>query len=94
MHLQDAIAHRRLAARRFPGPYQGDFTDPLAVSTSLPIVVAPAQMGWGYVNGSIAHEIAQRALGVATPPTADKTMARMYQADFQAMREAYWSSIR
>lgn len=59
-------------------------------SASLPILVQP-QMGWGYVNGSLAPEIARRVLenDLAIPP--GKEQAAVFQAEWQRAREEYWA---
>jgi subtilisin family serine protease len=58
---------------------------------SLPVAAPFAQMGWGYVHGGMANEIARRVLAedFALPPEKEQTAA--YMAQYQALREAYWS---
>lgn len=60
-------------------------------SQSLPILVSPVQMGWGYVDGSLADEIARRVLEEDLRPPPAKAMTAQYQAQWQGTREAYWN---
>lgn len=58
----------------------------------VPVVAGPAQQGWGYVHGGMAEEIARRVLedDLAVPP--GKATAAQYQAQWQSLRESYWSA--
>ena len=59
------------------------------LSHSVPILT-PTQAGWGYVDGSLAGEIARRVLeqDFSIPPEKAQTAA--YMAQWQALREEYW----
>ena len=60
---------------------------------SVPVVFAPAQMGWGFVEAGQAGEIARRVIenDLAIPP--EKAGAAQFQAQRQAVREEYWSRV-
>lgn len=59
--------------------------------SSLPIVVGPLQMGWGYVNGSLAAEMTALVLGDAIGRGSEpSTETRLHQGTLQRVREAYW----
>jgi hypothetical protein len=56
--------------------------------SSAPIVLAPAQMGWGYVDSTLAPEIARRALAhdfARAPSPADE-----YMRAYATLRETIW----
>ena len=59
--------------------------------TSFPSLT-PAQTGWGFVNASLAPDIARRVLeqDFSIPPEKANTAA--YMARWQAAREAYWAN--
>ena len=67
--------------------------DPLAplFEASLPVLVQP-QMGWGYVDGGLAPEIARRVLENDLAPPPEKAQAMLFQAQWQKAREEYWKS--
>lgn len=58
--------------------------------TSAPILIQP-QMGWGYVNGSLAPEIARRVLENDLSIPAGKEQAALFQPRYQQAREEYWA---
>jgi hypothetical protein len=58
---------------------------------AAPTVFPAAQLGWGYVNGSLVPAIVQRVLDAAAAPPANKGDAVAFQAQYQAAREEYWS---
>ena len=60
---------------------------------SLPVLVQP-QMGWGYVDGSFAGEIARRVLENDLAPPPEKQQAILFQAEWQKAREEYWAKAR
>ena len=60
------------------------------VTHSLPVVAPFAQMGWGYVNGSLAGELARRVIEDDFQVPPEKATTALYQAERQALREAYW----
>ena len=59
-------------------------------STHLPVVFAPAQMGWGYVDGGMAREIARRVLEQDFSMPPEKAQTAAYMAQWQSLREEYW----
>lgn len=59
-------------------------------SASLPVLVQP-QMGWGYIDGSFAEEIARRVLEDDLAPPPEKQQAILFQAQWQRAREEYWA---
>ena len=78
------------------GPREWNPTAPISndtltnlVSQSVP-VLSPTQQGWGYVDGSLAPEIARRVLEGDLEPPAEKATTAAYMAQWQAGREAYW----
>lgn len=60
------------------------------VTHGLPVVAPFAQMGWGYVDGSLAAELARRVLEADFQIPPEKGTTAQYQAEWQALREAYW----
>ena len=58
--------------------------------TSAP-ALTPAQTGWGYVDASLAPEIARRVLegDLASPP--EKAQTALFQERWQRAREEYWA---
>lgn len=71
-----------------PPPGWGLPVDP--VRASLPVLIQP-QMGWGYVDASMATEIARRVLEGDLAIPAGKEQAREFQPRWQQAREEYWS---
>jgi len=67
--------------------------DPLAplFEASLPVLAQP-QMGWGYVDGGLAPEVARRVLENDLAPPPEKAQAMLFQAQWQKAREEYWKS--
>lgn len=61
------------------------------VFASLP-VVAPMQVGWGYVDSSLASEIARRVLDEDRKMPSEKSAHSAFQERWQAGREAYWNA--
>lgn len=68
-------------------------SDPIGTISehSLPILVQ-SQEGWGYVDASLASEIARRVLenDLASPP--EKNQANLFQPQRQQARERYWAA--
>ena len=60
------------------------------ITYTLPVVAPFAQMGWGYVHGGMAEEIARRVREQDLQPPAEKATTARYQAQWQGLREAYW----
>ena len=62
-------------------------------SGSLPVLYAPLQMGWGFVEAAQASEIARRVIenDLSIPP--EKADAAQFQAHRQALREEYWGRV-
>lgn len=54
-----------------------------------PTILPAAQVGWGYVNASLAPEIAARVLAHDFSGKDDAT--RSYMAQYQALRQTLWS---
>jgi hypothetical protein len=54
-------------------------------------VVSPHQVGWGYVDGSLASEIARRILDEDTSVGAGREVTASMQQNWQALREQYWA---
>lgn len=71
-------------------PGRDPLPDDLLNSASLPVLVQP-QMGWGYVDGSFAEEIARRVLEDDLTPPPEKQQAILFQAQWQRAREEYWA---
>lgn len=69
-------------------PTSNETTAPLF--QSLPVLVPHVQMGWGYVHGGLAEEIAARVVAEDLSPPASKAAAAEHQARVQELREAYW----
>lgn len=61
------------------------------LTQSTPVLAPAVQMGWGYVHGGLADEIARRVLegDYVIPP--EKALTAQWQAQWQALREEYWS---
>jgi len=55
-------------------------------------VLAQPQMGWGYVDGGLAPEVARRVLENDLAPPAEKAQAMLFQAQWQKAREEYWAT--
>jgi hypothetical protein len=66
--------------------------DTLYGSKTLPILAPFAQMGWGHVDASLAHGLAERVRGEDIPPSPEKGLTPQYQAQWQSLREEYWSN--
>lgn len=61
------------------------------VFASLP-VIAPAQIGWGYVDSGLASEIARRVLDDDLMAPSEKSAHGAFQERWQVGREAYWKA--
>lgn len=64
-------------------------TPPILHEASAP-VVAPAQTGWGYVDGATAADIARRIVERALDVPEEKALVAQARAAHQALREAAW----
>jgi hypothetical protein len=53
-----------------------------------PMLVGPAQMGWGYVNSSLSDQVAKRA--TAHDFTGEDMATSAYMAEYEALREQLW----
>lgn len=62
-----------------------DWFDPAA-----PVVLGPAQVGWGHVDASLAPTIAAVALGETAAPSAPPEFSA-FMAQYQAQRERAWA---
>jgi len=60
---------------------------------TAPVLFAPAQVGWGYVNGTIVPALVQHVLSDDPTYSADKMGAALYQGQFQNAREQYWAEM-
>ena len=60
-------------------------------SPPAPHILPGAQMGWGYVDGRLAPEIARRVTQGDYTPKAD-IATQQAMAAYQAAREAYWAN--
>lgn len=68
-------------------------TDPFdLIPAEAPVLVGPAQLGWGIVVDGLAPELADVALGGTPSEDAGKDVAARYQAQQFAAREAYWDA--
>ncbi|HUR69926.1 MAG TPA: S8/S53 family peptidase [Candidatus Thermoplasmatota archaeon] len=78
-----------------PSPLMGRSGLPhdLVSWANMPILVQP-QMGWGYVNASLAPEIARRVLEQDFAIPAEKNEASVFQPAWQRAREEYWANWR
>lgn len=75
-----------------PTPHErGPFVFGYVNSASLP-VATQAQMGWGYIDGSMAPEIARRVMEQDLAPPAEKAQAALVQGEWQRARELYWAN--
>lgn len=72
------------------GQPRREFPSELVERATLPIATQ-AQMGWGYVDASLANEIARRVLENDLVIPASKDQAALFQAQWQKVREDYWS---
>ena len=61
-------------------------------SISIPFL-APGQIGWGYVDGGLAEQIAARVLAGDLDVPPGKTADAAYMAQWQAARERYWATV-
>lgn len=91
--LRDALN----ATARIPAPTSWTppepSTDPFEmIPAEGPVLLGPAQIGWGMVIDGLAVEIADVALGGASSAQAGKDLAASYQAQQLAAREAYWDA--
>lgn len=59
-------------------------------TATLPVATSH-QIGWGYVSGALADEIAHRMLDLTLPPA--NSDAASFQANWQSIREEYWSRV-
>jgi hypothetical protein len=68
--------------------------DPLYNTASLgaPVILPFAQMGWGYLDGGMATEIARRVLENDLTPPPEKAQTAQYMAQWQSLREQYWNN--
>jgi hypothetical protein len=62
------------------------------LTQSTPVLLPAGQMGWGYVHGGMAEEIARRVLEGDFSIPAEKATTAQFQAQWQGLREAYWSA--
>jgi Subtilase family len=72
-------------------PTNGPSPDPLynaQVTTNLPILLAPVQMGWGYVNSTFSDEIAHRVLVGDFGGQSPEKVA--YMGEYAALRQSLW----
>lgn len=61
-------------------------------STTNPVLLEGPQMGWGYVDASMAPQLAEAASGVGASVDAASPRA-LWQERWQGARVAYWSSL-
>lgn len=62
----------------------------LVGGTHVPVVIPFVQMGWGYLDGGVAPEIARRVIEADDSMPPDKEVAAEYMAQHHASREAAW----
>lgn len=69
-----------------------DPSDPFGTigENSYPVLFQ-TQMGWGYVDASMAPEIARRVLEDDLAPPSEKSQAMLFQPRWQEARERYWA---
>lgn len=79
------------------GPTQWNPTQPPSnqsgprLLNNLPVLAPGPQMGWGYVDGSVAAKMTQWVLSPERVMPSDKAAVALYQNEWQRTREAYWS---
>lgn len=61
----------------------------LILNPTVPVLVAPAQQGWGMIEPALAPEIAAVALG-ATPQHPPNELTTAWMAQYQALRETLY----
>lgn len=69
-----------------------DPSDPIGIfgDQTYPILLQ-AQMGWGYIDASMAPEIARRVIENDLSIPAGKGQAQLFQPRWQEARERYWA---
>jgi hypothetical protein len=77
--------------------HNGSQFDPMYADNALrlaaPILAPGPQGGWGYVDGSLAHAIAQRVLAHQLDPPPEKAAVAAWMAQYEDARSAYWNTV-
>lgn len=80
------------------GPTEWDPTRPPSnqsgprILNNIPVLAPGPQMGWGYVDGSLAPAVTQWVLSLDRAMPSAKAAVALYQNEWQKAREAYWST--
>lgn len=93
-NLRDAL---NSSARLFAPTEYSPWNEPTndtgrnVLSTTLPIVAGPGQMGWGFVDGSTVARIVSCLLSSCEDPQPTPSTVAV-QSRWQAAREEYWAN--
>lgn len=76
-------------------PLEQQDPDPVLdwVDPAVPVVLGPAQVGWGHVEASLAPTIAAIARGESAPPSPPAEFVA-FMAQYQSQRESVWGEDR